>query len=252
MTQFWTEWWRCGLISIQTNGLLGTARRCFLNSKLMSLVQQLQVPDRPKKYGSYSGPRVAVIYGFMARRLMQRHLLHYLRSKGLSDVTMYGHLHSVDAISDDLQAVSSEGRNLVILGYSQGGFQAVKVARELERRGVAVSLLVSIAAGGLGRVFPGRWGSDPRTVPANVDVCLNFFSCGDLLGCDRSHQTNEAVGSRASQRIENHMFHAHEGVSHIDLVRCYPEDGIKPAVRTHVIERIMAEISSLQFGRHST
>ncbi|QBM17269.1 hypothetical protein MARI_13760 [Marinobacter sp. JH2] len=218
----------------------------------MSLVQQLQVPDRPEKCGSYSGPRVAVIHGFMARRLMQKNLLHYLRGKGLSDVTLYGHLHSADSISDDLQASFGEGRNLIILGYSQGGFQAVKVARELERRGVTVALLVTIAAGGLGRVFPGRWGFDPRTVPANVDVCFNFFSCGDLLGCDRSHQSNEAVGSRVSQRIENHMFHAHEGVSHIDLVRCYPEDEIKPAVRTYVIEKIMAEISSLQFGRRFT
>lgn len=211
----------------------------------MNIVQRLQIPDRPRKCGSYSGPRVAVIYGFMARRLMQRNLLHYFRSKGLSDVTLYGHLHSVDSISDDLQASRSEGRNLVILGYSQGGFQAVKVARELERRGVDVALLVSIAAGGLGRVFPGRWGFDPRTIPTNVDVCLNFFSKGDLLGCDRSHQMNEAVGSRASQRVENHMFHAHEGVSHIDLVRCYPEKEIKPAVRTHVIERIMKEVSEL-------
>src|SRR5690554_1321426 len=78
------------------------------------------------------------------------------------------------------------------------------------------------------------------------------MSCGDLLGCDRNHQTNEAVGSRAPQRIENHRFHAHEVVSHIDLVRCYPEDGIKSGVRTHVIERILAEISTLQFGRHFT
>ncbi|WP_396622677.1 hypothetical protein [Marinobacter sp. W-8] len=217
-----------------------------MDSKFMGLVQRLQVPDRPKKCGSYSGPRVAVIYGFMARRLMQRNLLHYLRSRGLSDVTLYGHMHSVDSISDDLQASRSEGRSIVILGYSQGGFQAVKVARQLERRGVDVALLVSIAAGGLGRVFPGRWGFEPRNVPTNVDVCLNFFSQGDLLGCDRNHQMNEAVGSRASQRIENHMFHAHEGVSHLDLVRCYPEDGINPAVRTQVIERIMAEISGLK------
>lgn len=194
----------------------------------MSLIQRLQVPDRPKINGGYSGPQVAVIYGFMARRLMQRNLLHYLRSKGLSDVTMYGHLHSVESISDDLQASRKEGRNLVILGYSQGGFQAVKAACELERRGVDVALLVSIAAGGLGRVFPGRWGFDPRKVPTNVDVCLNFFSKGDLLGCDRSHQKNEAFGSRASQRVENHMFQAHEGVSHLDLVKCYPEDGINP------------------------
>ncbi|MCD1629597.1 MULTISPECIES: hypothetical protein [Marinobacter] len=216
-----------------------------MDRKLLSLVQRLQVPDRPKTNSGYAGPRVAVIHGFMARRLMQRNLLRYLRSKGLSDVTMYGHLHSVDAISDDLQASRREGRKLVILGYSQGGFHAVKVARELERRGVEIALLVSIAAGGLGRVFPGRWGFDPRNVPTNVDVCLNFFSQGDLLGCDQSHQMNEAFGSSATQRVENHMFHAHEGVSHIDLVRCYPEERIKPAVRTQVIERIMTEISGL-------
>lgn len=211
----------------------------------MSLIQRLQVPDRPHNSGDYSGPRVALIHGFMARRLMQHHLLHYLRNNGLSDVTMYGHLHSVDAISDDLQAVCSEGRSVVVLGYSQGGFQAVKVARELEQRGVSVALLISIAAGGLGRIFPGRWGFEPRNIPANVDVCLNFFSKGDLLGCDRNHQMNEAVGSRASQRVENHVFHAHEGVSHIDLVRCYPDEGVRPAVRTHVIERIVAEIGRL-------
>ena len=212
----------------------------------MGLIQRFQVPDRPGNIGGYVGPRVAVIYGFMGRRLMQRHLLHYFRKNGLSDVTMYGHLHSVDAISDDLQAGCRDGRSLVILGYSQGGFHAVKVARELERRGVDVALLVTIAAGGLGRLFPGRWGFNPRKVPKNVEVCLNFFSMGDLLGCDRRHQMNEAVGSRASQRVENHMFDVHEEVSHIDLVRCYPEEAAKPAVRTHVIDKIMAEIGQLE------
>lgn len=70
----------------------------------MNFIQRLQAPDRPQISNGYCGPRVAVIHGLMARRLMQCHLLRDLRRKGFSDVTMYGHMHSVDSISDDLQA----------------------------------------------------------------------------------------------------------------------------------------------------
>ena len=204
-----------------------------------------QYPDRVNVSSEFSGPRVAAIHGFMGRVLMQKHLLRMLRVSGHLDTTMYGYLHSDTAIADDLCEAVDNGRKVVIVGYSQGGFQAMKVARELERRNIQVALLVTIAAGGLGRVFPGRWGFDLRRVPGNVDRCLNFFSEGDLFGEDKVSKWNLARPVQAQQHVENHCFPRGERVSHTRLVTCYPEARVHPSVRSVLLDRLLAEISAV-------
>ena len=204
-----------------------------------------QFPDRAQISPDFTGPRVAAIHGFMGRVLMQKHLLRWLRESGHPDTTMYGYFHAHTAIADDLCEVAANGRKVVIVGYSQGGFQAMKVARELRRRNTQVALLVTIAAGGLGRAFPGRWGFDLRRVPGNVDRCLNFFSEGDLLGEDKIRQWNLARPVQAGQQIENHCFPKNEQLSHVRLVTCYPESRVHPSVRGVLLDRLRAELEPM-------
>ncbi|WP_150112600.1 esterase/lipase family protein [Marinobacter nitratireducens] len=205
-----------------------------------------QFPDRPISDSAFSGPKIALIHGLMARSHMQRHLLHYLRDQGHTDTTMYGHLHSPRAIAEELRSAVDANRKIALIGYSQGGFQAVEVARELHGAGVPVDLLVTIAAGGLGRAFPGRWRAEPRQIPSNVKQCINLFSEGDILGCDRRYQRNLATPTMAGQFVENHGFSRVDGISHIDLVRCYPEGRVHPQVRSLVLGRLMRELSLME------
>lgn len=202
-------------------------------------------PDRPTLGPDYSGPRLAAIHGLMGRELMQQHLLRFIREADYPDTTMYGHLHPSWAIADDLEEAFSACRKVVLIGYSQGGFQAVKVARELDRRGVRVALLVTIAAGGLGRVLPNRWGSDPRRIPSNVSRSLNVFSVGDTLGSDKKPERNLIVPTSKQQDIHNIEFPESEGISHIQLVRCYPDSRVHPSVRTKFLDRLLSELAAV-------
>lgn len=204
-----------------------------------------QAPDRSAVGPDFVGPRVAAIHGFMGHGLMQKHLLRFIREAGYDDTTMYGHLHSYGAIADDLSQAASEGRKVAIVGYSQGGFQAMKVARALEKRHVDVALLVTIAAGGLGRTLPAQWGFEPRQVPANVAKCLNFFSEGDRLGYDNSLQRNLVRAAHSGQHVENIAFAEHERISHIGLVKCYPQVRVHPSVKKQLLSRLLDELASV-------
>lgn len=155
----------------------------------------MSLPDRPVSAVVNHGPSVTVIHGLWGRSYMQDHLLRFLREEALADATMFGHMHSVADIADELAQASRDLREIVIVGYSLGGFQAVKIARELERRSIPVRLLVTIGSGGLGRLTPMQWKVDNRRIPANVAACLNFCSQADLLGLDRRHQDNLAIAT---------------------------------------------------------
>ncbi|MEP1268188.1 MAG: hypothetical protein ABJL07_15430, partial [Marinobacter sp.] len=141
-----------------------------------------QAPDYPAVDPGFDGPKVAAIHGLLGHDLMQKHLLRMMRESGYLDTTMYSHLHPTKAIADDLSEAAGANRRIAIVGYSQGGFEAIKVARELAKRDIVVDLVVTIAAGGLGRTLPAQWGFNPRKVSANVSRCLNFFSEGDRPG----------------------------------------------------------------------
>ena len=202
-------------------------------------------PGYPDLQPGFSGPRIATIHGLFARELMEKHLAKFLAASGFQDTTVYGHVYPARRIADDLVEAASAGRPIAVVGFSQGGFQAVEVARELARRGIDLPLLVTIAAGGMGRLVPTRWGSDPRKLPANVQRCLNVYSEGDALGTDKRLLRNRAWAGNEEQRIENVEFPASEGISHIDLVRCYPDSRVHPAVKVRCLDRLLEHLAGI-------
>ena len=204
----------------------------------------LKRADRPTGPLSDTGPRIAAVYGLSAREHMQRHLLHFIRSAGHADTTLYGHLQA-RLIASDLQQAATQGRPIALVGYSQGGLEAMKVARALDQRGLRVGLLVLIAARGLGRIFPHRWRADMRVVPPNVALCLNYFAEGDVLGSDAQWARNEMIASGPQSRVENIGFAKGEGISHLGIARCYPEQRLQPVLKTQLHQRLLTELALL-------
>ena len=213
---------------------------------LTNALSKLQFADRPTPDTVSGGIYIALIYGFAAREHMHRNLLKFLRHAGYTNTTMYGHLQA-NLICNDLQAAASKGAKLVVIGYSQGGLESVRVANELNRRGVNIALLVTIAAGGRGgRFWPHRWDDNPRKIPENVARCLNYFSATDLLGTDHPFERNLAVSSNQQQHIENIFFTKDDGVSHLAITKCYPASKVHPKVSSELVQRIRDELSALE------
>lgn len=175
---------------------------------------------------------------------MQRHLVHFVRAAGYADASLYGHLQAA-VISDELQKANAQGRPVVLVGYSQGGLEAMNVARRLERSGVPVALLLLIAARGLGRIFPHRWRADMRHVPPNVALCLNYFAEGDLLGSDPWLEGNEVVATSPESRVENIGFSRRENMSHIGISSCYPLVRIPAVLKTRLHDRLLSELAAI-------
>ena len=173
---------------------------------------------------------------------MQRHLLHFIRAAGYPDTTLYGHLQG-RLIARDLQQAAAQGRPIVLVGYSQGGLEAMKVTRALEQRGVRVALLVLIAARGLGRIFPHRWRADMRHVPPNVALCLNYFAEGDVLGSDVPFARNEMIATAPSSRVENIGFAREHGISHLGIARCYPPERLPAVLNVRLHQRLLAALA---------
>lgn len=197
---------------------------------------------RPEVPAGYTGPRIALIHGFLAGSHMQRHLLRFLRDAGYADSTLYSNHRAPSAIARELAPAAAQGRAIVLVGYSQGGFQVMKVARALEQAGVPVALLVSLAAGGVGRWHPAQWRFDPRHLPANVQRCLNAFSLLDRMGSDRSRERNLVRHNGRAELVENICFPAGLGVDHVAIARCYPEARVHRAVREQLLDRVLSEL----------
>lgn len=216
---------------------------------LTRTLSRLQLADRPQPTASgttSNDPCIALLYGFASREHMQRHLLRFLRQSGFASTTMYGHLQA-QLIADELQAAATQGRRIAVIGFSQGGLEAVRVARELDRRGIRIDLLVTIAAGGRGgRFWPHRWHDDPRSIPANVTRCLNYFSLTDQLGTDHPVARNLAMAAGRQQLVENIAFSREDRVSHLAITRCFPAAKLRPKVRDDLLPRILAELSALR------
>lgn len=188
---------------------------------------------------NYIGPRIALVHGLAAGRHMERHLLQFLRESGFADTTLFSNYARPAAIADHVQE-APQAR--VLVGYSQGGFQCVKAARELARRGVAVDLLVTVAAGGAGRLYFPQIGFNPRRIPANVKRCLNYFAEGDRLGTDPLPHLNLAQAEHPGTHIENVAYPRAARIDHIGVVRCYPPAQVAPLVRERFLERLLAEL----------
>lgn len=193
----------------------------------------------------YDGPRIALVHGLLVGRHMQNHLLTFLRNAGYADTTLYSNHLSPDIIARDVQQAAQAGRAVVMIGYSQGGFQVVKVSHLLRQSGIAVDLMVSLAAGGVGRLYPPQWGASVRRIPDNVKRHLNFFATGDTLGTDPVHSLNLAQAESAMTQVENIAYSLADGVDHKSIARCFPSDRVPPAVRTLFLDRLQQELSAL-------
>lgn len=193
----------------------------------------------------HRGPCVALIHGLLAGPHMASHLLSWLREAGHQDVSLYSNHLPPRHIAERLLPAARAGRRIVLVGFSQGGFQVVKVAWALHRLGVAVDLLVTLAAGGYGRWFPAQWGARPRDLPPGVGLCLVYHAEGDRLGTDRVVARN-FVAAGAAARVENVRYARALGIGHVELVRCYPAARVHPEVRRQFLDRLLAELARLE------
>lgn len=197
----------------------------------------------------YNGPRIALVHGLLAGRHMENHLLTFLRAAGYADTTLYGNHLSPVVIARDMQLAAQSGRAVAMIGYSQGGFQVVKVSRLLRQSGIAVDLMVSLAAGGVGRLYPPQWGASVRHIPDNVKRHLNYFAVGDTMGTDPLHSLNLAHAESTATHVENISYSLDDGVDHKSIVRCFPPERVPAAVRTLFLDRLQQELSALD-ARH--
>ncbi len=200
---------------------------------------------RPDVPVGYRGPRIALIHGLVAGKHMERHLLSFLRAAGYPDTTLYSNHLNPSRIAKDLAVAAAAGRPIVLIGYSQGGSQVVKVARRLSKQGYASDLVISLAAGGLGRLVPAQWGFDMRKIPAGVKRYLNYYAARDLLGTDRRIDANVAHADSASTHLENIRYPEGASVDHISIVRCYPAHKVLPEVRRLFLDRLLTELELL-------
>lgn len=192
------------------------------------------------------GPKIILIHGLMAGTHMQRHLLQFLRDAGYADTSLYSNHQRPASIARDLIQAGQAGRPIVLIGYSQGGSQVLKVAKVLQQHNLACELVVSLAAGGMGRIYPAQWGFNVRHIPANIKKYLNYFAALDRLGTDRQYHKNLAVASSINTHVENIAYPVTANVDHLSIVRCYPTERVVPEVQKLFLNRLLAELERLE------
>lgn len=192
------------------------------------------------------GPKIILIHGLMAGTHMQRHLLQFLRDAGYADTSLYSNHQRPASIARDLIQAGQAGRPIVLIGYSQGGSQVLKVAKVLQQHNLACELVVSLAAGGMGRIYPAQWGFNVRHIPANIKRYLNYFAAVDQLGTDRQYHKNLAVASSINTHVENIAYPVTANVDHLSIVRCYPTERVVPEVQKLFLDRLLAELERLE------
>ncbi len=191
-----------------------------------------------------SGPRIALIHGFLAATHMQRHLLRWVQEQGYHDARLFSNHSSVVPIADWLQVAADQGRPIALIGYSQGGFQVMKVAQVLAQRQVTVDCVASIARGGAGWLLPAQWLFRARLKNTTIRHLLNIYSHADLLGTNPGVKGNE-LPPQAGMTLDNIAVPRDLAVDHLTLVRCYPESRVHPAVTRYVLEPLAAALAKL-------
>lgn len=190
-------------------------------------------------------PCILLIHGLMAGRHMQQHWLACLRDWGYQDVTLYSNHRSLRTLRQHARVAAQQGRPIVLMGYSQGGFQALKLARLLAHDHIDVAMLVMIASGGLGRLYPAQWRHEPRCVPHNVAYAAHFFAQGDLLGTDPIHHANHLYASGWATTVHNHSFAKSLQIDHFAISRAAPTRPIAQPVFEHVIKHLQQRLACL-------
>jgi len=192
-----------------------------------------------------AGPRIALIHGLMAGKHMERHLLTFLRAAGYADTSLYSNHLSPARIVDDLVVAAKEKRPIVLVGYSQGGSQVLKVAKLLAKQGIQTDLVVSLAAGGLGRFYFPQWGFNMRRIPKGIKCYLNYYAAQDVLGTDVLPFLNLARAESKDTMLENIGYSRSAGVDHFKIVTCYPTERVLPEVKALFLDRLLKELGEL-------
>lgn len=190
------------------------------------------------------GPRIALIHGFLAGKHMERNLLRWVRDAGFADASLFSNDCSPTEIADFLAAAVSHKRRLVLIGYSQGGFQVLKVAKVLAKRGHSVDLLASLAAGGVGRLHPAQWGFRVRQLPVNIKRLMNIYSHADVMGTDPLPSGN-ALSAQHGIALENIALAKAEAIDHLTLARCFPSERVHPMIAERVLAPLLAALRAL-------
>jgi pimeloyl-ACP methyl ester carboxylesterase len=95
-----------------------------------------------------------------------------------------------------LTATEKEQAKIILFGHSWGASQTLTIARELQRRGIPVSLTIQIDS-------VKKFGQDDRTVPANVAKAVNFYQ---TKGLTRGQPLIVAADTRRTKILGNfHM-----------------------------------------------
>jgi len=139
-----------------------------------------------------------------------------------------------------------EGLRPMMVGHSQGGFQVVKILKELDHgpshktyvwnaltwkrenrwkitdpltgrerpvSGLRLPYVSSVGAGGLTRILPNQWGmiGSLRTIPNSVEDFTGFYKKRDLLGGDAVGPANlaRAAGTAKVRNVELPASYAH-------------------------------------------
>jgi len=216
--------------------------QCHIRSRTATVLASINW--RSEQPDNAAGPRIALIHGFLAGKHMERNLLRWVREAGFADASLFSNDCPPAKIADFLAAAVPYQRPLVLIGYSQGGFQVLKVASVLAKRGLAVDLVASLAAGGVGRLHPAQWGFRVRRLPANIKRLLNIYSFADAMGTDPLPAGN-ALPAKPGMTPENIALAKAEAIDHLMLARCFPSDRVHPVVAERVLLPLLAAISAL-------
>jgi len=148
--------------------------------RLVCLRQPVELPNR--------SIRKAIILGFVGGYAKRDDVNHpevlfaeYLRSRYGSAVhaEVFGNHQEKKALEDTIQRLDTDSSGsltvaektqvkIILYGHSWGASEVLAFARELQRRGIPVALTIQIDS-------VKKFGSDDRTVPANVAKAVNFY-----------------------------------------------------------------------------
>jgi pimeloyl-ACP methyl ester carboxylesterase len=166
-------------------------------------------------YQSSVAPRVIVVgfVGGFVRNDDDRHpevqIARRLSEEGLADVRAAAFenrnwsearkeiLRWLDTDGDGrLSAEEKRDSHIILFGHSWGGSAAIRLARDLNRRGIPVAMTIQVDSVNKG------WGND-CVIPPNVDQALNFYQTRGLAhGC----QTIRAVDSNRTRILGSYRF----------------------------------------------
>jgi pimeloyl-ACP methyl ester carboxylesterase len=153
-------------------------------------------------------------------------------------------LHWLDTDGDGrLSAQEKQDAHIVLFGHSWGGSAAIKLASDLNRRGIPVLMTIQVDSINKG------WGHD-CLIPPNVDAAINFYqtrgpahgcqalravdpSRTRILGSYRFDYTSQPPACRTYSWANRHFLKSHEAID------------CDPRVWSQIEEQIRAQVGNV-------